>query len=71
VWKVIKSKSSKYSEGSLVGHSEAGWSDYAVVDEKAINPLPTNSGLHASSFVGLMGAPGLTAWFGEAGFRAV
>jgi NADPH-dependent curcumin reductase CurA len=62
--KVIKSKSSKYSEGTLVGCASPGWADYAVVDDKGVMPLPSNTGLPYSTFVGVLGGPGLTAYFG-------
>jgi NADPH-dependent curcumin reductase CurA len=64
VWKVVKSKSSKYSEGAFVFTGTPGWADYAVVDDKDVDDLPETGDLPKSTLVGALGFPGLTAYFG-------
>ena len=65
VWKVLESKSSKFSKGDYVNHAASGWADYAMSDESDVQSLPQHLGLPLSTFVGILGFPGLTAYFGR------
>lgn len=64
--RVIASKSPKYHEGDVVS-SRAGWTEYAVVDDEEVQPVPDTgvdqqrSAIDALSAVGMTG---LTAYFG-------
>jgi NADPH-dependent curcumin reductase CurA len=64
IYKVVQSKSSKFKEGDLVNASH-GWVEYAVAKDDAVRPVPRRPGVEPSTFVGLLGGPGLTAYFGE------
>lgn len=60
--------SASLSAGALVfTRSPPGWSKYAVVDSKAVQPLPVDSlprGVSVTHFLGALGLTGLTAWAG-------
>jgi len=63
VARVEKSRSPNVKEGDLVS-ATCGWAEYSVMDAsqvKAIQPIP---GVSPSVFVGALGGPGLTAYFG-------
>lgn len=60
--KVLKSTSS-IKEGTLV-QGYPGWTEQAVVNAKDVIPLPNLPGLSPSVFLGALGGPGLTAYFG-------
>lgn len=61
--KVLKSTSASVKEGALV-QAYVGWTEQAVLDAKAVTSLPDLPGLSPSVFLGALGGPGLTAFFG-------
>ncbi|HEX8427639.1 NADP-dependent oxidoreductase [Hymenobacter sp.] len=62
VAEVVESQSEKLSVGSIVVGNLA-WQEYNVVDAAAVNQVPTDKA-PISYFLGLLGMPGLTAYFG-------
>ncbi|KAJ3715055.1 NAD(P)-binding protein [Lentinula raphanica] len=63
VAKVLKSTSSSFKEGAIVQCS-GGWVEQLVIDAKDAFPLPDLPGVGPSVFLGAVGIPGLTAYFG-------
>jgi NADPH-dependent curcumin reductase CurA len=61
--RVLKSTASSIKEGALV-QSYIGWTEQAVVDVKNVILLPDLPGLSPSVFLGALGGPGMTAYFG-------
>jgi NADPH-dependent curcumin reductase CurA len=62
IGEVVESKADGFATGDLVQHM-AGWRDEAVVPARAVNKLP-NLGVEPQKFLGVLGVPGATAWFG-------
>ncbi|KAK3815883.1 MAG: hypothetical protein JOS17DRAFT_405478 [Linnemannia elongata] len=64
VAEVIESKNSKYPVGSII-HAFVGWEEYTVLPDlptTRIIPEARESKLPLSSYVGVLGMPGLTAY---------
>lgn len=62
IGEVVESKADGLKAGDLVQHM-AGWRDEAVIPARAANKLP-NLGIEPEKFLGVLGVPGATAWFG-------
>ena len=62
VGEVVESRAEGFSSGDLVSHF-AGWRDEAVVPAKGLVKLP-GLGAQPQDFLGNLGVPGATAWFG-------
>jgi len=62
IGEVVESRAEGFVPGDLVQHM-AGWRDEAVVPARAVNKLP-NLGIEPQRFLGALGVPGATAWFG-------
>ena len=62
IGEVVDSKAEGFVVGDLVQHM-AGWRDEAVVPTRAVNKLP-QLGIEPQKFLGVLGVPGATAWFG-------
>ncbi|KAL0841461.1 hypothetical protein ABMA28_015143 [Loxostege sticticalis] len=70
---VVESKNLKYPKGTKVASFE-GWRDYAIIDPKnpapfmdfkhTFNELPDLQGLPESLGIGVIGMPGVSAYFG-------
>src|SRR5258708_16458095 len=62
VGRVMQSRNRRFAEGELV-EGRLGWQDYAVSDGQGLRKLPP--GPHPmSTALGVLGMPGLTAYFG-------
>lgn len=64
VAEVIESKNAKYPVGSII-HAFVGWEEYTVLPDlptTRIIPGARETNLPLSSYVGVLGMPGLTAW---------
>ncbi|QDA58999.1 NADP-dependent oxidoreductase [Hymenobacter jejuensis] len=59
---VVDSQNDSLPKGTVV-LGNLPWSEYTVSNDKGLNPLPTD-GAPISYFLGLLGMPGLTAYFG-------
>jgi NADPH-dependent curcumin reductase CurA len=62
IGEVVESRADGFAPGDLVQHM-AGWRDEAVIPARGANKLP-NLGVEPQKFLGLLGVPGATAWFG-------
>lgn len=65
VSEVISSTSANLKVGQLVS-GVSSWSEYDVLDAAAVNPVQPNehAGIKATHFIGALGAPGATAYYG-------
>jgi NADPH-dependent curcumin reductase CurA len=62
VGEVVESRAEGFAPGDLVLHM-AGWRDEAVLPARALTKLP-DMGAPPEAFLGLLGMPGATAYFG-------
>lgn len=60
---VVASKSSRFPVGTYAS-AMCGWSEYALVDEKHVEPLDLPEGAVPTDALGVLGMTGLTAYFG-------
>ncbi|KAF2652699.1 NAD(P)-binding protein [Lophiostoma macrostomum CBS 122681] len=65
VCEVVQSNADSLKTGQLV-IATTGWSEYAVLDAKACRPIQPNesAGIRATHFIGALGGPGATAYYG-------
>ena len=63
IGEVIESSAEGFSPGDLVVHM-AGWRDEAVLPAKALQKAPPIAGVEPQAFLGVLGMPGATAYFG-------
>ena len=63
--RVVKSRSSRYSEGDLV-QGLIGWQDYLVINDSAKGyvRLPADPGIPLPTLLGACGMSGVTAYYG-------
>lgn len=62
IGEIVESNADGFEPGELVQHM-AGWRDEAVIPARAANKVP-NLGIAPEKFLGVLGVPGATAWFG-------
>ena len=62
IGEVVESRADGLAPGDLVQHM-AGWRDEAALPARAVNKLP-NLGIEPQRFLGVLGVPGATAWYG-------
>src|SRR5205085_6075972 len=62
IGEIVESKAHGFAPGDLVQHM-AGWRDEAVISARGANKVP-NLGVEPQRFLGVLGVPGATAWFG-------
>jgi hypothetical protein len=60
---VVESSAEGFAPGDLVVHM-AGWRDEAVLPAKAVQKAPPIPGVEPQAFLGVLGMPGATAYFG-------
>ena len=65
VGEVIESRASTHPKGQLV-LGLVGWAEYTIHSAKDLRPIQVDekAGLRATNFIGALGAPGLTAYYG-------
>ena len=61
---VEASKSDRFPVGALVNTGLGGWQDYVTAHADALSPVPVIPGVPLTAFMSVLGATGLTAWFG-------
>jgi NADPH-dependent curcumin reductase CurA len=63
IGEVVSSASDEFAVGDLVT-TNLGWRSHGVAPARAVRALTPVEGLSTSVFLGVLGAPGLTAWVG-------
>ena len=63
VGEVVSSNAEGFAPGDLVIHM-AGWRDEAVLPAKALQKAPPIPGVEPQAYLGILGMPGATAYFG-------
>jgi len=61
---VVRSDASNFKEGEFVYSSSISWEHYAVYPARSLYPLEVADDVPLSYYVGVLGMPGLTAWYG-------
>ena len=61
---VEASRSDRFSPGAVVNPGLGGWEDYTIADAKGVSPVPHIPGVPLTAFMSVLGATGLTAYFG-------
>jgi len=61
---VEQSRSARFKQGDVVNPGLAGWSTHTIAHEAMVNPVPVIPGVPLTAFMSVLGATGLTAWFG-------
>jgi NADPH-dependent curcumin reductase CurA len=61
---VERSRSDRFKQGDIVNMGLGGWTTHAIAQEGMISPVPSIPGVPLTAFMSVLGATGLTAWFG-------
>ncbi len=61
---VEESRSARFAPGAVVNTGLGGWQTYTVADAGTISPVPQIPGVPLTAFMSVLGATGLTAYFG-------
>ena len=61
---VQQSRSARFKQGDLVNPGLAGWSTHTIAQEGMVSPVPVLPGVPLTAHMSVLGATGLTAWFG-------
>lgn len=61
---VEASRSDRFKQGDVVNTGLGGWSSHIIADGGALFPVPALPGVPLTAYMSVLGATGLTAWFG-------
>jgi NADPH-dependent curcumin reductase CurA len=61
---VERSRSERFKQGDIVNPGLPGWSTHVIAPEKGVNPVSAIPGVPLTAYMSVLGATGLTAWFG-------
>jgi NADPH-dependent curcumin reductase CurA len=61
---VEASRSDRFREGDIVNAGLSGWQSYSIAPAAMVNPVPQIPGVPLTAYMSVLGATGLTAWFG-------
>jgi NADPH-dependent curcumin reductase CurA len=61
---VERSRSERFKQGDIVNPGLSGWATHTIAHEAMVNPVPVIPGVPLTAFMSVLGATGLTAWFG-------
>ena len=61
---VEASRSDRFQQGDVVNTGLGGWSTHVIADGAMLMPVPTLPGVPLTAYMSVLGATGLTAWFG-------
>ena len=61
---VVSSRSDRFKQGDVVNTGLGGWSTHVIADGAMLFPAPALPGVPLTAYMSVLGATGLTAWFG-------
>jgi hypothetical protein len=61
---VERSRSDRFKQGDVVNTGLGGWTTHVIADAGALFPAPQIPGVPLTAYMSVLGATGLTAWFG-------
>ncbi|MDB5431530.1 MAG: NADP-dependent oxidoreductase [Caulobacter sp.] len=61
---VETSRSERFKAGDIVNTGLGGWQTYTIAPAAIVSPVPMIPGVPLTAFMSVLGATGLTAWFG-------
>lgn len=61
---VEASRSDRFKQGDVVNSGLGGWQSHVVAPAATLSPVPVIPGVPLTAFMSVLGATGLTAWFG-------
>jgi NADPH-dependent curcumin reductase CurA len=61
---VERSRSERFKQGDVVNTGLGGWTTHVVAPGAALTPVPRMPGVPLTAYMSVLGATGLTAWFG-------
>ena len=61
---VERSRSDRFKQGDVVNTGLGGWSTHVVANGAMLSPAPQLPGVPLTAYMSVLGATGLTAWFG-------
>ncbi len=64
IGQVVATGSDRFPVGALVNTGLGGWQDYVLAHQDTLSHLPPLPGVPLTAFMSVLGATGLTAWFG-------
>ena len=61
---VERSRCERFKQGDVVNPGLTGWATHAIAHERGVNAVPQIPGVPLTAYMSVLGATGLTAWFG-------
>lgn len=61
---VERSRSDRFKQGDVVNTGLGGWTTHVIADGAMLMPAPQLPGVPLTAYMSVLGATGLTAWFG-------
>jgi len=61
---VERSRSDRFQQGDVVNTGLGGWTTHVIAGGAALSPAPKLPGVPLTAYMSVLGATGLTAWFG-------
>ena len=61
---VVSSRSDRFKQGDVVNTGLGGWTTHVIADGAMLFPAPALPGVPLTAYMSVLGATGLTAWFG-------
>ena len=61
---VMSSRSDRFKQGDVVNTGLGGWTTHVIADGAMLFPAPALPGVPLTAYMSVLGATGLTAWFG-------
>ncbi|MFC3068278.1 NADP-dependent oxidoreductase [Phenylobacterium soli] len=61
---VERSRSERFKQGDVVNAGLGGWTTHVISDAAFLTPAPQLPGVPLTAYMSVLGATGLTAWFG-------
>ena len=61
---VERSRSDRFKQGDVVNTGLGGWTSHVIANAMMLSPAPQLPGVPMTAYMSVLGATGLTAWFG-------